>query len=122
MQESQTLKLLEEVELGLGPEEIAKINLLIQYAHKKLLESVAYKYIEELLSPSKLEAATPIEILNSLSKIIRMLKDLPDSGLSTKLKSALSGNVSLETIKNPEPLCALDSGQKPSEIGGSSDF
>lgn len=80
-----------------------RVNYLVALAHHKLLESVAFKYINALNNDERIAASNPIQIMNALLKLVKILNDLPEGRLKLvqAIKEKLNAVTPLDEIKNP---------------------
>ncbi len=115
--ESETSKKLLSIKELLGLDSVSrddKIDLLVKEAQLQFASHILTKFINEIGDATKIKQASPMELLNCIMKLLRIIKEFGDSPLMRLLNEKLAG---VKEIINLEEVRADTPGEKKPDDG-----
>lgn len=82
-----------------------KINFLIHEANIRLSDNLLTRFINEIGNENKIKDSSPMELLNCIMKLLRIIKDFGDSPRFKLLQEKLQGvkeSINLSEIAAPQ--------------------
>lgn len=103
--ESETSKISNNIIELLGLDSVTadeKISFLVEEAQRQLINHVLTRFINEIGNATKIKQSSPMELLNCIMKLLRIIKDFGESPMTKLLNEKLLGvkaNINLEEVQ-----------------------